>query len=145
MAWTGRHWSCFDLSSPVLGYVKVARLWCLIKVNWFMPLKVNGKYYKQRYVHTEFWIYGYTVTPLGAHIYCVFSALGLLNLLAIYVCIFQTSSIQTMGNITNTNVPQIGNFSGVYTRKKVWAQVNTLRSEINDKRREGAAVPQNCA
>jgi len=30
-----------------------------------------------------------------------------------------------MGNITNANVPQIGNFNGVDTSIEVWTQVNT--------------------
>jgi len=34
-------------------------------------------------------------------------------------------------------------FNGVHTRQKLWAQINTLSSEINDKRRDGAAVSQN--
>jgi len=50
-----------------------------------------------------------------------------------------------MGNITYTNVPQIGNFNGVHTRIKVWAQVNTLRSTLNDRRHVVAAVPENYA
>jgi hypothetical protein len=46
-------------------------------------------------------------------------------------------------NITQANVLEIENFNGVHTRTEVWAQVNTLHSRINDKRHDGAEVPQN--
>jgi len=75
MSWSGKQWSCSELRLRhcKLRLNEVARLWCLIKVNRFMPFKVNEKYYEKRYVHTEFCMYKYTVSPLGVHSSCVFS------------------------------------------------------------------------